>query len=147
MKNTETYTFTRIDFYLLSHEKTTKTMHFVCRLIEKAFHSGHALYVYVDNQKTAERLDAQLWAFREDSFLPHATDIKNTMKTPIIISHQPPTNHGSVLINLTDHLIFSNQQFKRIFHVVPNTPKALQRARLAFKTYKQQGITPKTIHL
>ena len=150
MTNPDIRTTARVDFFLLAHEKTSDIFHFTCRLIEKAFRSEHTIYVYVNNQQEAQLLDNQLWSFRPESFVPHMIDNQSQLSpatTPIIISHQPPGNHGTVLINLTNKASPRNQQFQRIFHIVSNNPQTLESARHVFKFYKKQGISPKTTRL
>jgi len=42
-------------------------------LIEKSLERGWRVIVQAASEERVEALDAQLWTFRDDSFLPHGT--------------------------------------------------------------------------
>ena len=44
---------TKIDFYILKLDTVTAAMHYACRLAEKAYRSGHDVYLHCDDSDTA----------------------------------------------------------------------------------------------
>ena len=60
-----------ISFYILPSESTQERYMFACKLIEKAYRSGHFCYVLTDNAEQSQKIDDLLWTFRAGSFIPH----------------------------------------------------------------------------
>lgn len=64
---------TRIDFYVLGPDSAQNTVETVCRLIEKARNKDKSVFVHTEDDQLVATLDAALWDFRADSFIPHQT--------------------------------------------------------------------------
>jgi DNA polymerase-3 subunit chi len=55
-------------------------------LLEKSLERGWRVVVQSDSEERTEALDAHLWTYREDSFLPHATwRVADAEDQPIIL--------------------------------------------------------------
>ncbi|MDG1462488.1 MAG: DNA polymerase III subunit chi, partial [Gammaproteobacteria bacterium] len=82
---------TRVDFYILETTTPSDRMHFVCRLIEKAYKAQHRIYLLTGSASQSVELDKLLWTFRNEGFVPHelASD-RNKDAAPIIIGHEQP---------------------------------------------------------
>ncbi len=139
----------RIDFYLLAEQSEQPVEHFVCRLVEKAYHANHRICVYTDSAKHAELLDETLWTFRPDAFLPHHLCGEGpTPPPPIHITYDnAPCAHQDVLINLTSQIPSFFNTFRRVIEIVPAEDERRAQAREHYKAYRQQGLTPQTIDL
>ena len=60
----------QVDFYILS-EQSLDPLLVACRIAEKAWRNQYSVQVNVADAEHAEQLDALMWTFRQDSFLPH----------------------------------------------------------------------------
>ncbi|PCJ17749.1 MAG: DNA polymerase III subunit chi [Gammaproteobacteria bacterium] len=139
---------TQIDFYVLSEQSDEATHHFIARLTEKAYGSGHQIFIYTEQIDQAKQLDELLWRFRAESFLPHEiTDANNPCAvTAINISEQPApdTLPKDLLINLNQQIPEAFTQYQRVIEIVSQHPDQKQRAREHFKHYKAQGFSPRS---
>lgn len=62
----------RVDFYVLQNTVPEERLLFASRLAEKAYTLGHPIYFHCPSRSMARYLDDLLWAYRKNSFLPHA---------------------------------------------------------------------------
>ena len=46
---------------------------FVCDIVDKFYSAEKTVQIFVRNRQDAARLDEQLWAFKQDSFIPHTS--------------------------------------------------------------------------
>jgi DNA polymerase-3 subunit chi len=136
---------TQVDFYLLENPEQS-VAGFCCKLVEKAYHQGHDIFIQVEADEALHHLDDLLWTFRQDSFLPHAipTDDEPIRKhSPIRLGHCGENNgKKDVLINLSGTPSAEISKYQRIAEIVSaeETDKAI--ARNKFKSYQAQGIRP-----
>ncbi len=61
---------TEIYFYHLQHQPLERVLP---TLLEKSLERGWRVVVQAASEERVEALDAHLWTFRDDSFLPHGT--------------------------------------------------------------------------
>jgi DNA polymerase-3 subunit chi len=61
---------TEILFYHLQHQPLERVLP---TLLEKSLERGWRVIVQTASEERVEALDAHLWTFRDDSFLPHGT--------------------------------------------------------------------------
>ena len=46
---------------------------YACRLVEKGYKQGtSSIYIHCNNEEEANEIDALLWTFRQESFVPHS---------------------------------------------------------------------------
>lgn len=139
---------TRADFYLLNDENVDKSLHFACRLLEKAYLSGHRIFVRCQDEEQATLLDDRLWTFSATSFIPHhrvITKELNPMDSPIEISTaEPPKTSADILFNLSPLVPHNPLQFKRILELVLPHEEAKIISRAHYKAYKAQGVQIET---
>ena len=62
---------TKVDFYILPSADPSARLDFACKLTEKAWRMGHRIYLHCSDAAQREELDARLWAFKGESFVPH----------------------------------------------------------------------------
>lgn len=123
---------TDIDFYLLPCNSIEECGTLICRLIEKAYHQKHQIYVYTASEEHTKKFDDLLWTFRDISFVPHPG--------PVQISHTAPAQeYNDILINLTPDPINFYTNFKRILEIIPNNPELKTAGRKKYKYYQAEG--------
>src|SRR3984957_16196665 len=75
-------------FYHLEAQSVEKVMPV---LLEKSIERGWRVVVQTSSEERVDALDAHLWTFRDDSFLPHGT------------FREPTTAGQPVLLTIKDH--------------------------------------------
>jgi DNA polymerase-3 subunit chi len=135
---------TRIDFYILS-ERAGDRLLFTCRLADKIYTQGHALYIHTASQEQAVQLDELLWTFSPGNFLPH--DLHQPAHgAPIQIGYadNPFTDtdaagDGQVLINLADHVPLFFSRYARVAEIVDPHEARKAAGRERFRFYRERG--------
>jgi DNA polymerase III subunit chi len=75
---------TEVHFYHLQRQPLEKALP---QLVEKCLERGWRCIVQADSDERIEALDALLWTYREDSFLPHGTDREpEAAATPVVLT-------------------------------------------------------------
>ena len=139
-------TMTQIDFYILADTSPNASELFACKLVDKAYHLKHTVYVNTSNQPQADRLDELLWTFNQGSFLPHAVNSQEFAgEEPIVIGY-PNQNTGfhDVLINLDQAVPAYFGQFERVAEIVSGDESMRNQARERYKFYRDRGYTLNT---
>jgi DNA polymerase III subunit chi len=138
-----------IDFYVLESASGQKSLHFACQLIEKAYAEQKRIFVHTDTHADAERFDALLWTYRDDSFLPHALVQPNDVNSPPIQIGfgDAPTEPLDTLLNLSKDIPAFYRQFNHIVEIVFPDPIVQQSARQRFKHYRENECNINTIKL
>jgi DNA polymerase-3 subunit chi len=77
--------------FLFYHLHRQRTEDVLPGLLERSLERGWRVVVQSSSEERVDALDAHLWTFREDSFLPHGTHREMTA------AHQP------VLLTVEDH--------------------------------------------
>lgn len=131
----------KIDFYILEGASAQKSLHFCCTLLEKAYVNEQRVYIQVNSNMDAERLDTLLWTYREDSFLPHNVYTSTDKNPPPlqIISQEMPIGHRETLFNLSKEIPRDYDQFKQLIEIIYSDPEHQQLARERYKHYRDAG--------
>ncbi len=141
---------TRVSFYVLKSQDPLSRQQFACRLAEKAWREGHQVFIYTENLQQCADMDAALWAFRKESFVPHAIMSEDSaVMAPVLISHDntPPPRLMDVLINLhPQHPMFFSQ-FERMAEIIDDDEEIKQHGRQRYKFYQDRGYPLETHHL
>ena len=89
---------TEIRFYHLQKQTLDQALP---QILEKAFGFGHRIVVHLENDKEVERMNAHLWSFKPDVFLPHGSK-KNgyAEQQPIWLTDKDenPNNAGTLVL-------------------------------------------------
>ena len=110
--------------------------------------SGARLMIRVDGPERAEELDALLWSFREESFLPHEVVREGSPLTDkdarVLISWSETNPHGANLLALDSPV---ELDFASTFEVVMDVVDRRSEERLAasrerFKAWRARGVSP-----
>ena len=130
---------TRIDFYLLQDVDALARRRFCCRLAHRAVTGGNRIHVRADDED-AEDLDALMWAYPHEQFLPHARMSEGaTQPEPVLIFGPEQTATGDVLINLGPDIPTCIPRFERVAEIVLGSERAAGRTR--YRTYRESGYT------
>lgn len=86
---------TEVLFYHLTESKLTDALP---PLLEKSLERGWRVAVQVADEASRDLLDQHLWTFRDDSFLPHASDLaEDPGEQPILIGVGPDNLNGATV--------------------------------------------------
>lgn len=133
---------TQVDFYVLEQAGAPARHQLVCKVADKAFRSGHQVYVYTDDPQQVQDLDQLLWTFSQGSFAPHDTFDGETGDelSPILIGdREAPESWHDVLISLSDQVPPFFSRFERVIEVVGGDEQQKKNARERFRFYRDRG--------
>lgn len=130
----------RVDFYLLPDSDEFAKRRFCCRLAHRAVHAGQRVHVRADEALAAE-LDALMWEYPREHFLPHALSGQAAGEPVIIgaLDAAAPGDEpqGEVLINLGEDLAEIHPNFSRVAEIVLASERARSRAK--YRHYRERG--------
>jgi DNA polymerase-3 subunit chi len=109
-------------------------------LLEKSLERGWNVVVETGSDERAEALDALLWTYRDDSFLPHARaggDADHLQR--ILITTRPHNPNAAEVRFFVDRAVpQSGEGYQRIvFMFSGHDPDAVTEARTAWKALKE----------
>jgi DNA polymerase-3 subunit chi len=149
----------KIDFYVLETTNKQKSQLFTCRLLETT--TPKSIFVHMNTREEAQRFDALLWTYRDDSFLPHSlydsnNEVSEVSAAPIQIgfsdinsnsNSDTPNPSPAILFNLAQTVPSFYTQFERVIEIVFTDPSVQQLARQRYKHYRDQNDEINTIKL
>jgi DNA polymerase-3 subunit chi len=112
-------------------------------LLERTLDRGWRAVVQVGSPERLEALDATLWTYREDSFLPHGRSGEgHAAEHPIYLTTGEETPNGAGVRFLVDGAEMTTfDGFERIVVLFDGADgEALQRARAQWKAVKAAGL-------
>jgi DNA polymerase-3 subunit chi len=90
----------QVDFYHLIHSPVERVLP---RIAERVLQEGGRLLIVVEDESLAARLDAHLWNYRPDSFLPHGRAGKpGETDQPVLIGAACDAVNGARNVALAD---------------------------------------------
>ena len=140
---------TQVMFYILpdkekgdaSTDSANSSFYHACLQASYFYRQNQRVFIYTQDQKSAEQIDEQLWAFDSDSFVPHNLSGEGPKQGAAVeISHQAPRGRRPVLINLSNTVPNFASQFQLIVDFVPSDETLKQLARERFKACRQLGF-------
>jgi DNA polymerase III subunit chi len=133
----------RVDFYLLESNEPNDDILLVCKLLEKAYHRGHRVFVYCKNIDEAHQLDELLWTFKDDSFIPHNIQGEGPEPPPPIQIgfDAEPRGFNDILINLSPVKPSFSDRFKRVMEIIAADKSAKEAGRDRYRQYRAKGHT------
>ena len=139
-------TAVRIDFYVLEADATDGRLRLACKIIDRAYRSGHTAYLWARDDHETNLLDDLLWTFSQNSFVPHSRNNHNSnLTTPVHIGHHPPqSGSAEVVVSVADRPVEDYSNFLRIAEVVGFDEAEKQSGRSRFKFYRDQGLELET---
>lgn len=113
-------------------------------LLEKTLERGWRAVVQSTSPERAEALDAHLWTYRDDSFLPHATwRVADAADQPILLAVEDHNPNAASVRFLVDNapLPADADSYQRMVLVFNgDDPDALAAARAAWTECKSRGF-------
>jgi DNA polymerase-3 subunit chi len=113
-------------------------------LLEKSLERGWRVVVQATSEERADALDAHLWTYRDDSFLPHATSrIGDAAEQPIVLIAEEGNPNRAHVRFLVDNaaLPADSETYQRLVLVFNgDDAEALAAARNAWTDCKARGF-------
>jgi len=113
-------------------------------LLEKSLERGWRVVVQSTSPERADALDAHLWTYRDDSFLPHATwRVNDVADQPIVLAIEPDNPNGANVRFLVDSAAMPEdaQAYERMVLLFNgDDPVALAAARSTWTDCKTRGF-------
>lgn len=132
---------TRVDFYHLRRDGIDQLLRFSCRLAEKAWKSGHRVFLCTTDEHTARRLDDLMWSFSDSSFVPHCRQgDADENDSAVLVGHRLSDAEHDMLINLSGRMPPQPGAFRRIAEIIDGTPDTLKSGRQRYAQYKQNEL-------
>lgn len=132
---------TEILFYHLHRQPIERALP---TLIEKSLARGWRVVVQTTSEERLEALDAHLWTFRDDSFLPHGTWREiDAREQPILLTIHDDNLNGARVRFLLDgaplpHDVTAYDRIVLLFN--GEDPDAVDAARARWGEAKQSGF-------
>jgi DNA polymerase-3 subunit chi len=129
----------QVDFYILPSPQPAARLDFACKLVEKAWRMGHRIHLHCGDAAQREDLDARLWQFKGESFVPH-NSVEDDPAAPITLGlGDTPASQDDLLVNLDLKIPGGFERFQRIVEIVVEDPAIRQAARDNFRFYRERG--------
>jgi DNA polymerase-3 subunit chi len=132
---------TEIMFYQLQRQPLERVLP---TLIGKSLERGWRVIVQAASEERVEALDAQLWIFRDDSFLPHGTWREaEASEQPILLTLDGDNPNGATVRFLIDGAPMPTDAdaYRRIVLIVDGEdPDAVAAARERWSESKAKGL-------
>ena len=113
-------------------------------LLEKSLERGWRVVVQSTSEERADALDAHLWTYRDDSFLPHATwRAGDASDQPIVLTVEPGNPNNAKIRFLVDNAVLpeDSSAYERLVLVFNGDDgDALTAARGAWSECKSRGF-------
>lgn len=130
---------TEISFYHLQRQPLTEALP---KLLERVLASGLRAVILCGSTERVEALDAALWTYRPDSFLPHGTPVTgHAERQPLYLTTaEENPNQASVLVIVDGGRPGFAGLFDRCLDMFDgNDPEALEDARARWREQKSAG--------
>ena len=130
----------KVDFYIVNDAKPQADWLIACRLIDKAYQSGHQVFIFLDNQTDAFAFDELLWSFEPQSFIPHHIRGEGPNPPPPVqigFSSETIPKMRDVFINLSTCIPNFFKQFSRICEIVAADEQSKQLKREHYRIYQK----------
>jgi DNA polymerase III subunit chi len=132
---------TEVLFYQLQRQPIEKVLPV---LIEKSLERGWRVAVQASSDDRIDALDALLWTYRDDSFLPHGTYKENAAaEQPVVLTVNDDNPNGAAIRFLLDGspVPADAVTYDRVVLLFDGEdPDALETARSRWRDAKGQGF-------
>jgi DNA polymerase IIIc chi subunit len=132
---------TEMLFYHLQRQPIEKVLP---ALLEKSLARGWRVVVQAASEERVEALDAHLWTYREDAFLPHGTDREAEAATqPVLLTTRDGNPNGANVRFLIDGagVPADTGNYERIVLLFDgDDPDAVAAARERWTQARTQGL-------
>ena len=132
---------TEILFYHLQRQPLEKVLP---SLVEKSLARGWRVVVQAASEERVAALDAHLWTYRDDAFLPHGTDREpEPASQPVLLTirdHNPNRAEVRFLIDGVDVPTDAASYQRIVLLFDGEDPDAVAAARVRWSEAKAQGV-------
>jgi len=132
---------TEVLFYHLQRQPIEKVLP---TLIEKSLERGWRVAVQSSSEERIDALDALLWTFRDDSFVPHGTHRESTAaEQPVLLTVNKDNRNSAAVRFLVDRAPPPQDaaSYLRIVMLFDGEdPEALAEARSRWREARDQGF-------
>jgi DNA polymerase-3 subunit chi len=132
---------TEILFYQLKGQTPEQVLP---ALLQKSLERGWRVVVQASSEERIEALDAHLWTWRDDSFLPHGTSRDaEAARHPIILTADEGNPNGAAVRFLVDGATMPDDMsaYQRVVLVFDGQdPEAIEAARGRWREAKAAGF-------
>lgn len=131
----------RADFYLIEKPRFREDpLRLVCELVKKAYAAEQPTLVLARSQEQADTLDDLLWAFDDDSFIPHqlAGDEDDAITAVVIAAPGVETADRPLVVNLRDEC--APGAYERVLEVIAADAAERDGSRVRWTEYKRRGF-------
>lgn len=111
-------------------------------LVEKTVERGWRAVIQTTSQERVQSLDALLWTYREDGFLPHGTVADGAIdRQPVFLTDADQNPNAAVVRFLVDGAVTADVKgYQRlVFLFDGRDPTAVSNARIQWKAVKAAG--------
>jgi DNA polymerase-3 subunit chi len=132
---------TEVLFYHLHRQPVEKVLP---ALLEKSLERGWRVVVQASSEERVEALDAHLWTYRDDSFLPHGTPKAGDMQAqPVLLTTSDDNVNNATVRFLIDGapVPVDAARYERIVLMFDGEDEdAVSAARVTWSTAKAAGF-------
>lgn len=131
----------RADFYLIEKPRFREDpLRLVCELVKKAYAAEQPTLVLARSQEQADALDDLLWAFEDESFIPHqlAGDEDDAITAVVIAAPGVETADRPLVVNLRDEC--APGTYERVLEVIAADAAERDGSRVRWSEYKRRGF-------
>lgn len=130
---------TEVLFYHLERQPLERVLP---AMLEKSLERGWRAVVQADTPERVEALDAMLWAYRDDAFLPHGTSADgNAGLQPVFLTDGGDNPNGAQVRFFVDGAGADDLSAydRTVFLFDGQVPEAVQSARAQWKVLREAG--------
>jgi len=131
---------TEVHFYHLQRQPLERALP---QLVVKCLERGWRCVVQAASNERVDALDALLWTYADDSFLPHGTDREAEARDmPVVLTTSDGNPNTAQVRFLVDGAVAELASYERaIFLFDGNDPDAVEAARDQWKEAQGEGFT------
>ncbi|MFT5111236.1 MAG: DNA polymerase-3 subunit chi [Parasphingorhabdus sp.] len=136
----------KVDFYLLASPVANGSARLACRVIEKAWSSGHSIALCVNDADQAMAMDDLLWTYSQSTFIPHSLVHLNTQDPVLIFTDLPDLSQAkeTIVVSMRTEVLPPSFLSHRIADIIGDSDVERSAARQRYKHYRDHGIEPGT---
>lgn len=132
---------TEVSFYQVLNATPASVDATLPILLEKALHTGKTVVVKCPNVERMQRIDEALWAYKEESFLPHGTpDDGFKENQPIYLTTEDENpNNAEILVMVSGATSDDFSSYERVLDMFEASDIQKQSARERWADLKNKG--------
>ena len=130
----------KVVFYSVKDNSTK--LQFICNKAKEAFQHEKRLLIVVSNLEAAKYVDALLWRFPDDGFIPHViSDVATNEWITITTQEKQNVNQATCLLNLRQAPCSLYHQFEDIYEFYDEThPQKIEFSQKRIQFYQKEGL-------